>query len=94
MDGSLVSGRWSGNLVTKALRVPDVVEVQNNECEVLTYPHSIDAHLLQDLVRTQTKERLEIVCPKDRLNAVIDAVQKILPYEEVVFDVYSLLTFQ
>ncbi len=34
--------------------------------------------------------RLEAVCPKTRLDAVIGAVRKVHPYEEVAFDVYPL----
>ncbi|MBI5154012.1 Nif3-like dinuclear metal center hexameric protein [Candidatus Poribacteria bacterium] len=34
--------------------------------------------------------RLETVCPKDRLDALLQAVRRVHPYEEIAFDVYPL----
>lgn len=39
------------------------------------------------------EERIEVVCPKDILQEVIDAAKKVHPYEEVAIDVYSLEIF-
>lgn len=36
------------------------------------------------------EERIEVVCNKNILKDVIDAIKKVHPYEEVAFDVYSL----
>ena len=36
------------------------------------------------------EEKIEVVCPKDRLKEVIDAIKKVHPYEEVAMDVYPL----
>ncbi len=49
MDGSLVGGCRSGDHALETLRVPDVVEVEDDEGEVLAHPHSINIHLFQPL---------------------------------------------
>jgi|SRR6266478_4983868 hypothetical protein len=36
------------------------------------------------------EERIEAVCPKDKLKEVIEAIKKVHPYEEVAMDVYPL----
>ena len=36
------------------------------------------------------EERIEVVCPRKNLNAVIQAIKKVHPYEEVALDVYPL----
>ncbi len=36
------------------------------------------------------EERVEVVCPRERLDAVLQAVKKVHPYEEVALDVYPL----
>ena len=36
------------------------------------------------------EERIEVVCQKDVLKKVIEAMKKVHPYEEVAFDVYPL----
>lgn len=36
------------------------------------------------------EERIEVLVPRDILDDVVEAVKTIHPYEEVVFDVYSL----
>ena len=38
-----------------------------------------------------TEERIEVNCPKELLNDVVDAIKKVHPYDEVAFDVYPLL---
>lgn len=37
------------------------------------------------------EERVEFVCPKDRVKKVIEAIKKVHPYEEVALDIYPLL---
>ena len=37
------------------------------------------------------EERIETVCPKEKVKAVIEAMKKVHPYEEVAFDIYPLL---
>lgn len=37
------------------------------------------------------EERIEVLCPKDRLQAVIEAMKHAHPYEEVAYDVYERL---
>src|SRR3989339_1961408 len=36
------------------------------------------------------EERIEVVCDRSFLEAVVEAIKKAHPYEEVVFDIYSL----
>lgn len=36
------------------------------------------------------EERIEMVCPRDRVNDVIRAIKEVHPYEEVALDVYPL----
>ncbi|MEQ8818771.1 MAG: Nif3-like dinuclear metal center hexameric protein [Sumerlaeia bacterium] len=43
-----------------------------------------------EMEQADTEERLEIVVPKARLGALIEAVKAAHPYEEVAFDVYPL----
>lgn len=38
------------------------------------------------------EERIEIVCPKDKAKAVIRAIKKVHPYEEVALDIYPLIS--
>lgn len=38
------------------------------------------------------EERVEFVCPKDKVKQVIEAIKKIHPYEEVALDIYPLLS--
>lgn len=37
------------------------------------------------------EERIEFICPKDKMNEVIQTIKNNHPYEEVALDVYSLL---
>ncbi len=36
------------------------------------------------------EERIETVCPREKLQKVINAIKKVHPYDEVALDVYSL----
>ncbi len=38
------------------------------------------------------EERVECVCERDKAKAVIEAIRKVHPYEEVAFDIYSLIS--
>lgn len=38
------------------------------------------------------EERIECICDKDKAKAVIAAMRKVHPYEEVAFDIYPLLS--
>lgn len=38
------------------------------------------------------EERIETICPKEKVGEVIDAIKKVHPYEEVALDVYPILT--
>lgn len=37
------------------------------------------------------EERIETMCPNDKVNAVVAAVRKVHPYEEFTFDIIPLL---
>lgn len=37
------------------------------------------------------EERIEFVCERERATEIIEAIKKVHPYEEVAFDIYSLL---
>jgi len=36
------------------------------------------------------EERIEVVCPREKLDNVINAIKKVHPYDEVALDVYPL----
>jgi hypothetical protein len=36
------------------------------------------------------EERIETVCPKEKMNKVIKAIKKVHPYDEVAMDIYPL----
>lgn len=38
------------------------------------------------------EERVEFVCPKDKVEQVIEVIKKVHPYEEVALDIYPLLS--
>lgn len=38
------------------------------------------------------EERIEYVCDKDKAKEVILAMRKVHPYDEIVFDIYSLIS--
>jgi len=42
-------------------------------------------------VEEVAEERIETICPAEKLNDVLEAVKKSHPYEEPVIDVYPLL---
>ncbi|MCB9809158.1 hypothetical protein H6776_02040 [Candidatus Nomurabacteria bacterium] len=37
------------------------------------------------------EERIEFVCPKEKVKEVVDIIKECHPYEEVVLDIYPLL---
>ena len=36
------------------------------------------------------EERIEVVCAKDNVTAVVAAIKSVQPYEEVVIDIYDV----
>ena len=36
------------------------------------------------------EERIETICPREKLQDVIDAIKKVHPYDEVALDIYPL----
>ena len=36
------------------------------------------------------EERIETICSRENLKAMVDAIRKVHPYEEVAFDIYPL----
>lgn len=36
------------------------------------------------------EERIETVCPREKVKEVVEAIKKVHPYEEVAFDIYPL----
>jgi hypothetical protein len=36
------------------------------------------------------EERIETICPREKMEEVIKVIKKVHPYDEVAFDVYSL----
>ncbi|HEX8390500.1 MAG TPA: hypothetical protein VF597_03710 [Candidatus Saccharimonadales bacterium] len=38
------------------------------------------------------EERIEVACEKDQAAEIIDVIKKVHPYEEVVIDIYSMLS--
>ena len=38
------------------------------------------------------EERVEFICPKDKIKQVIKAIKKAHPYEDLALDIYPLLT--
>ena len=49
-------------------------------------PHIGEVGTLEEVV----EERIETVCERTKLNAVIDAIKSVHPYDEIAYDVYSL----
>lgn len=41
-------------------------------------------------LETVDEERIEVVCVREKLAAVVEAVKKVHPYEEVAYDVYPI----
>lgn len=37
------------------------------------------------------EERIEVICSKQDIEKIVDAVKKVHPYEEIAYDVYPLL---
>lgn len=50
-------------------------------------PHIGKANKLEEV----KEERIEITCPKNKAKAVIKAMKEVHPYEEIAFDIYSIL---
>jgi hypothetical protein len=40
------------------------------------------------------EERIEVACEKSQVKAVIAAIKKVHPYEEIALDVYSMLVLE
>lgn len=40
---------------------------------------------------TVEEDRIETICPKEKVKEVIAAMKKVHPYDEVAFDIYPLL---
>lgn len=38
------------------------------------------------------EERIEVACEKDQASKIIDVIKKVHPYEEVVIDIYPMLS--
>ncbi len=49
-------------------------------------PHVGEVGKLEEVI----EERIEIICSRENLDAVIKVMKAVHPYEEVAFDVYSL----
>lgn len=54
--------------------------------EMGSNPHIGEVGKLEEVV----EERIETVCPKEKLKEVIKAIKEVHPYEEVAMDVYPL----
>lgn len=53
------------------------------------HPHIGKVGMLEQVI----EERVEVTCPREKMNAVISAIKQVHPYEEVAFDVYPLEDF-
>jgi hypothetical protein len=49
-------------------------------------PHIGEVGKFEEVV----EERIETICPREKLQDVIEAIKKVHPYEEVALDVYPL----
>ena len=45
---------------------------------------------LEGKIEEVEEERIETICPKDKIKEVLDAVKKVHPYEEPAIDVFEL----
>ncbi|MFZ5366455.1 MAG: hypothetical protein ACOZBZ_04190 [Patescibacteria group bacterium] len=43
-----------------------------------------------DRLELVNEERIETICLKEKVKEVLEAIKKVHPYEEVVFDIYPL----
>ncbi len=50
-------------------------------------PHIGKAGKLEEV----DEERIEVACEKDQVQAILSAIKKVHPYEEVVIDIYPML---
>lgn len=46
---------------------------------------------LANQLKVVEEERIEVVCERSKAKAIIEAMKQAHPYEEVAFDIYSLL---
>ena len=46
---------------------------------------------LQNQAEIVVEERIEVVCDRSKAKAVVEAMKKAHPYEEVAFDIYPLI---
>lgn len=51
-------------------------------------PHIGSSGTLEEV----SEERIEVACEKSQAKMIIDVIKKVHPYEEVVVDVYSMLS--
>lgn len=49
-------------------------------------PHIGEVGKLEEVV----EERIETVCEREKLDAVIDAIKSVHPYDEIAYDIYPL----
>lgn len=49
-------------------------------------PHIGEVGTLEEVV----EERIETVCEREKLDAVIDAIKSVHPYDEIAYDIYPL----
>jgi hypothetical protein len=50
------------------------------------HPHVGEVGKIEEV----SEEKIETVCPREKLESVITAIKKVHPYEEVALDVYPL----
>ena len=49
-------------------------------------PHIGEVGKLEEVM----EERIEVVCPREKIKEVIRAIKKVHPYEEIALDIYPL----
>jgi hypothetical protein len=49
-------------------------------------PHIGEVGTLEEVI----EERIETVCEREKLDAVIDAIKSVHPYDEIAYDIYPL----
>jgi hypothetical protein len=57
--------------------------------EAGAHPHIGEVGKFEEVI----EERIETICPREKLQEVIQAIKDAHPYEEVALDVYSLENF-
>lgn len=43
-------------------------------------------------IESVDEERIEVACEKNQVNEIIEVIKKVHPYEEVVIDIYPMLS--